>query len=251
MNIILLADGPVGLRVAQYLRNIDPPVGLVVHPPRSSRLGDEIVRAAGVVEQDVLATDKLHTPDSISRLREWNPDILVSAWYGYILKPEVLAIPHRGCVNLHPAYLPYNRGKFPNVWSILEGTPAGATIHYMDEGIDTGDVIMRKRVDVDASDTGASLYEKLEAATVEVFQEAWPLLREGTAPRVPQADLPGHPTFHLARDVERIDAISLDATYSAEELLNLLRARTFAPHPAAYFEADGRRIYVRVELSED
>ncbi len=177
--------------------------------------------------------------------------MIVAAWYGSILRPEVVALPPLGCINLHPSYLPLNRGKFPNVWSIVDRTPAGATVHYIDDGVDTGDVILRREVAVDLTDTGASLYAKLQKACVDIFIEAWPNIRSGTAPRTAQSDLPETPTFHRARDVESIDEIDLDATYVARDLIDLLRARTFRPHPSAYVMAGDRKIRVRVDLTEE
>lgn len=250
MRVVLLANGWVGLQVARYLREQDPPVGLVLHETANASLRDEITTASGVGADDILVSERPHEPEPLAQLEAWAPDLLVSAWYGSILKREVLAVAPWGGVNLHPSYLPYGRGKFPNVWSIIEGTPAGATIHFMDEGIDTGDIIKRKEVPVGLVDTGATLYEKLQRACVEVFIEAWPDIRAGTAPRIAQSALSDRPTFHRARDVEGIDAIDKDATYVARDLINLLRARTFKPHPSAYISVDGRRISLRLELSE-
>lgn len=251
MRIVLLANGWVGLQVARFLREGDEPVGLVVHPTGAARLRDEIVEASGVGKDRVLGSDSLHEADAYETLRSWAPDLIVSAWYGYILKPRVLSLPSRGCVNLHPSYLPLNRGKFPNVWSIVDGTQAGATIHYIDEGVDTGDVILRRPVTTEPTDTGATLYERLERACVDVFVEVWPSIRTGNPVRTAQDDLPEPPTFHHASDVDGIDEIDLEETSTARSLLDLLRARTFPPHPSAYFVVDGRKIWVRLDLKED
>ena len=94
------------------------------------------------------------------------PDIGLSVLLGYILAPEFLSRFARGAVNLHLAYLPYNRGSNPNVWSIVERTPAGATLHWMDAGVDTGDIIAQATTDVAADDTGEThSYEKVLLAT--------------------------------------------------------------------------------------
>ena len=149
-------------------------------------------------------------------------------------------------VNLHPAYLPYNRGQYPNVWSIIEGTPAGVTLHYIDEGIDTGGIIARREVPVEPVDTGESLYRKLEATALELFRETWPLIKAGRAQCLPQDKQAG--TYHRTRDIEAIDAIDQERDYKAGDLLNLLRARTFPPYKGAYFTADGKRVYLRLQL---
>jgi methionyl-tRNA formyltransferase len=122
-------------------------------------------------------------------------------------------------------------------------------LHYIDEGVDTGDIIAQKRVAVEPIDTGDSLYSKLEDACVDVFREAWPLIRMGRAARSPQ--VAGEGTYHRRRDVEQVDTIDPDQAYTAADLLNVLRARTFPPYPGAHFEIDGKRVYVRVQLSYD
>jgi hypothetical protein len=121
--------------------------------------------------------------------------IAVSHGYRLILRRDVLdRIP---AINLHIAYLPYNRGADPNLWSVLEDTPAGVTIHHVDEGVDTGDLIARRRVALDDErDTLATAYAKLQAAMADLFREQWPAIAAGTAPRTPQP--PGGTSHRVA-----------------------------------------------------
>jgi methionyl-tRNA formyltransferase len=111
--------------------------------------------------------------------------LAVSHGYRLILRADVLdRIP---TVNLHISYLPFNRGADPTLWSVLEDTPAGVTIHHMDEGVDTGDLIARRRIVFDdASDTLATAYAKAQEAMAELFREQWPAISAGTAARTPQ-----------------------------------------------------------------
>ena len=78
--------------------------------------------------------------------------------FAYVVNDDFIELFPKGCINLHPALLPHNRGRFPNIWSIVSKTPAGVTLHYIDEGIDTGDVIAQKEVPVEVTDTGAELF---------------------------------------------------------------------------------------------
>src|SRR5690606_7176717 len=163
--------------------------------------------------------------------------------------PEVLSLFPLEVLNLHPSYLPYNRGAHPNVWSIVEETPAGVTLHYVDAGIDTGDIVAQREVPVAPSDTGGSLYRKLERAGLELLQEAWPHIKAGRVRRQPQPRDRG--TFHRVAQLGELDRIDLDKEYRARDLINLLRARTFPPYKGAYFEDQGRRVYIRLELEEE
>ena len=132
--------------------------------------------------------------------------LAVSHGYRLILRSDVLdRIP---TVNLHIAYLPYNRGADPNLWSVLEDTPAGVTIHHMDAGVDTGDIIARRRVALDdATDTLATAYAKLQQAIAELFRERWPAISAGTAPREPQ---PPGGTSHRVADRAAVEHLLTD-----------------------------------------
>ncbi len=147
------------------------------------------LREAG---EAVKATADPITPDELSRF-----DFAVSHGYRHILRQSVIdALPDR-IVNLHIAYLPYNRGADPNLWSWVEDTPKGVTIHHIDSGIDTGDVIAQRLVEFDGTETLASSYARLQDEMVSLFHEQWPLIRAGTAPRTPQE---GEGTYHRVAD---------------------------------------------------
>jgi methionyl-tRNA formyltransferase len=249
MRIMCLCNNWLGWQVLLWLANRGQEIaGLVVHPAGQGRCLDEI---RSVVEKTgcVIVDDSfLSTPEGLAQLRDCKADMAVSVLFRNILRKPFLDLFPKGCINLHPAYLPYNRGNYPNVWSIVEKTPAGVTLHYIDEGLDTGDIIAQEKVVVDITDTGGTLYRKLEIAALELFQRAWPGIELGNAPRKPQGAEPG--TSHRRADVGAIDEIDLQRMYRAEDLINLLRARTFPPYRGAYFRHDSKKIYLSLELSE-
>jgi len=250
MRVLLFANNWVGWQVAERLRRREEEiVGLVLHPPARRKYGDEIAGACGLPPERIFDGARLDDAETLGAIGELKPDIGVSALFGHILHRELLDLMPGGCVNVHPALLPYNRGAYPNVWSIVEHTPAGATIHCIDEGVDTGDIIAQEEVAVEPSDTGEGLYRKLERACVELFGRTWPAIRSGTAPRVPQDR--GQGTSHRAGDVARIDEIDLDRAYSARELLDVIRARTFRGFPGAYFRTGGRKVHLRLALLDE
>lgn len=247
MRILLFANNWGGWRITRWLReqgeNI---VALVVHPPDNRKFTDEILAAAEMRPDRVFDARQLRDPATLAALRDLAPDLGLSAFFGYILKPDVFNIPKRGCINTHPAYLPHNRGWHPNVWPFLDGSPAGVTIHHIDAGVDSGDIIAQRLVPIQPTDTGGTLHQRLTRELVELFAATWPAIKDGSAPRRPQGE--AQATTHRAADMEAYDRIDLDRHYRGRELLALLRARTYPPYPAAYFEQDGRRIFVRVEL---
>lgn len=247
MKILYLGNNWLGYQILKWLKEQgEEIVGLVIHSPHKRKYGVEILQVADLPPDRILDGAQLHNSDVIEAVREWAPDIGLSVLFDYLLKPELLSIFRHGVVNLHPAYLPYNRGQYPNVWSIIEGTSSGVTLHYIDEGIDTGDIIAQEEVPIELVDTGETLYRKLEQASVDLFTEIWPQIKAGKAPCRPQKGEVG--TYHRTRDVEAIDEIDLDRAYSARDLINILRARTFPPYKGAYFKVNGRRVYIRVQL---
>ncbi len=250
MRVLVLCNNWLGWQIVRWLRAQaeDELVGVVLHPLRVRTYGEEILAAARLASSDIIEDGStLNSPDAIERLRRFHADVAVSVLFNYVLTPSVFQLFPSGAVNLHPSYLPYNRGQYPNVWSLVEGTPSGVTLHYIDEGIDTGDIIAQQHVPIEPMDTGESLYGKLAQAALTLFVKTWPRLRAGTAGRQPQRE-PG--TSHRARDVDQIDAIDLNRWYRASDLINLLRARTFPPHSGAYVTVQGRRIALSLSLTE-
>ncbi len=250
MRILYCGNNRVGRRLLQWLVDRgETIVAVAVHPPERSRYRDEILHLAQAARAKIIRADRLHDPDVIETLQSAGVDVGLSVFFGYLLGKPLIELPAAGFFNVHPALLPWNRGSHPNVWSIVEQTPAGATVHYVDEGIDTGDTVCQKQVPVDPADTAKTLYQKLEQACEDVFHEAWPQIRAGRAPRHPQDA--SKATIHKKSDLARLDEIDLSATYTGAEIVDWLRARTFPPFPPACFVRNGKRVYCSVELTDE
>lgn len=136
-------------------------------------------------------------PLTANTLKEYGPDWIVSYGYRHIIKKEILDLCPDRFINLHIAYLPWNRGADPNLWSWIEETPKGVTIHYIDAGVDTGDIITQKEVGFTGSETLASSYAKLQEEAETLFREAWPTIRAGKSERRKQI---GAGTYHCVAD---------------------------------------------------
>ena len=247
MRILFLCNNRVGLQILQWLmKQNEEIVGLVVHPPGKQKYVKEIINSSQLDRKHIFEGPELREQNTLDAINALKPDLGLSIFFGYILKPQFLEMFPEGVINLHPSYLPYNRGQYPNVWSIIEETPAGVSLHYIDPGIDTGDIVAQRKVVVEPIDTGKSLYRKLEKACTELFRDTWPSIRSGKVPRIDQSKEKG--TFHLTREVEKIDCIDLDRKYRARDLINILRARTFSPYPGAYFNHRDRKVFLRLQL---
>lgn len=198
---------------------------------------------------EVFVCALLTTEEQLTVIEEVEPDLVVSCGYRHIVPESILDVPEMGCLNLHPAYLPYNRGANPNVWSIVKGTPAGVTLHYMDSTLDTGDIVARCEVETDFSDTGKDLYQRLEDAQVELFKETWPDVVDGNVSLIEQEEDEG--TYHRTGEFEKLCEIDSEETVQTKEFLDRLRALTFPPYDNARIEVDGETYYIDVEIRRE
>jgi methionyl-tRNA formyltransferase len=250
MRIIYCANNLVGWEILSWLKKENENVvGLIVHSPEKQKYGEKILSVFNFSEDKIFYGNSLNEPKTLDAIRHLQPDIAISVYFGYIFKKSFLDIFPMGCINLHPAFLPYNRGAYPNVWSIIDGTPAGTTLHYVNEGIDSGDIISQKQIVTHITDTGETLYHRLESASVDLFKETWPKILTGDIYPVSQRKCEG--TCHKVNDVDKIDEIDLNRNYNAGELINILRARTFPPHQGAYILQNQKKIYVNIQLLDE
>jgi len=171
---------------------------------------------------------KLSDPDFVGKMRELRPDVIsVVAFGGYIPK-DLLELPPRGCINLHPSLLPKYRGAAPVNWALIEGEAAtGVTTIYMDEGWDTGDIILSSEVAIDPDDTAGTLGDRLAKIGSELLLKTLELVDLGQAPRTPQDN--GGATY--APKLAKEDCL-IDWRKPALKAHNLVRG--LAPHPGAY-----------------
>ena len=129
----------------------------------------------------VVSSDRLSVEWCISQ----NFDLVVSYTYRYILSTELIKAFNNNVVNLHTSYLPFNRGADPNIWSVIDGTPRGVTLHYIDEKLDHGDIIAQKLIDSCYEGTLSSSYKELDAEAKKLFKTAfkyylfWGEMRKG------------------------------------------------------------------------
>jgi len=189
----------------------------------------------------------LTTREQLSLVEELRPDVLLSVGYRHRVPESILDIPERAALNLHPAYLPFNRGANPNVWAIVDGTPAGVTLHHMAPELDTGAIVERRTVPTDFADTGRALYDRLEDAQFDLFTDVWPRFERGETSADPQSRDAG--TYHETDEFDALCDLDATATYTTKELLDILRALTFPPHRNATVEVDGERYYVEVDIT--
>ncbi|KKS42999.1 MAG: Formyl transferase domain protein, partial [candidate division CPR1 bacterium GW2011_GWA2_42_17] len=221
-------------------------VGLIIHPAKFSKKGEELVRLSRLPKNKIFYGDRLNTNETVTAIRNLKPDLFLSINFRYLLKDQIISVPSHGCINLHFGYLPYNRGVFADAWSIIDDTPAGITYHLIDPGIDTGKIVVQQQVEKSLTDTGKSLYQKLTLTAYDLFVKTWPKIQNWSFKPITQSS---GGAYHRRSGISLIDKIDLNKKYLAKDLINILRARTFPPYNGAYFlTPQGKKIYLRLQL---
>jgi len=249
MKILLLACDEIGAETARFLNNIgDTPIALVLDSGNRNGYNDQIIKLSGVNKNLIINEKELKKHSVIKWLKSLQPDLGISSWWPHIIDRMTIDVPKKRIINFHPSFLPYNRGKDPNFWSLLTGTPFGVTIHYVDEGIDSGDIIAQKLINVTWEDTGQSLYKKSKQNILSLFKKCYEDIKMNGISPIPQDFEKA--SLHYRKDLDGASRIYLARSYKAKDLLNLIRARTFPPHPSAWFEEDGEKYEVRIEIKK-
>ncbi|MCI8273828.1 MAG: methionyl-tRNA formyltransferase [Clostridia bacterium] len=217
-------------------------IGVVTNPDKLQGRGMKLVPSP-VKEYAMSNGLKIYQPEKIRKNEEFieeikklNPELICVVAYGKILPKEILDIPKYGCVNVHGSLLPQYRGAAPIQWSILNGDKiTGVTTMYMDLGMDTGDMILKKEVEIGEDETTGELWERLSKIGGELLVETVKQIKEGTAPRTPQGS-----EFTMApmlnKEMSKIDW----ENKTAKEIKNLVRGLN--PIMGTYSFLEGKKI---------
>ena len=235
MRVLFIGTGEIGLPVLRWLveskehelvgvvTQPDKPVGraqLIEPPPIKAALAGKDV--------PILQPTRIKAPDAVAEIRALAPDVTVVMAYGQILPRAVLEIPRIACLNLHASLLPRHRGAAPIQAAIVAGDrETGIAVMYMDEGLDTGDVLLEKRIAIASNETGGSLHDRLAEIAPAALEEALAQLQAGTAPRIPQDASAATYAPKLERAHGRID-------WNEPAALIERKMRAFDPWPGVF-----------------
>lgn len=188
----------------------------------------------------VLCPEKIAEPEWAEKISRLKPDMIFSFYYRNMIPEAILGIPPMGAYNLHGSLLPAYRGRCPVNWVLIHGeSRTGVTLHHMVKKADAGDIVGQRVVLIDSRETARSLYGKLCEAAEVLLGQLLPLMREGTAPRIPQ-DISRGSYFGGRRPEDG----RIDWQWDARRIYNLIRAVT-DPYPGAFgLLPDGSRMIV-------
>lgn len=218
--------------------------GVLVLLLAGGQLGEVVAGGLQKHREDIAKADNL---DEAKKLfREHVFDWIVSAGFREIVPDSMLQSPTKTC-NVHPSLLPWGKGAHPNVWAIVEGEPAGVSIHEMSSSVDAGPIYAQQEVVTTFGDTGKTLYDKLLHAAGQLFERRWPQIRDGELSPRPQA---AGGSYHRRADLDALKSIEPDEMLTWRKALDILRALTFPPYENLIIKEDGRRYHVEVKLRE-
>lgn len=252
MRVLFMGTPDIATRCLQKL--IDEKydiIGVVTQPDkpqnRGKKLGMPPVKELALkydipVYQPIKARDE----EFVATLKELNPDIIVVVAFGQILPKSILDIPKFGCINVHVSLLPKYRGAAPINWVIINGEEkTGVTTMYMDEGLDTGNMILTEEFDLDDEITAGELHDKMKDRGADVLIETLKQIEKGTAPRIPQ----NHEEFTYAPMMNKALG-EINWSKSAREIHNLVRGVN--PWPSAYttYEESTMKVWKTEVLNE-
>jgi methionyl-tRNA formyltransferase len=244
MRIVFIGTGEIGVSTLRALQKSEHELVAIVTQPdkpvgREQKIAPPPIKAAlAGSKMSILQPGKIKDPQAIEQIRALGPDAIVVIAYGQILPRAVLEIPKLTCLNLHASLLPRWRGAAPIQAAIATGDrETGITVMYMDEGLDTGDILLQHKIDVLPTDTGGSLHDRLAEIAPEALLESLRLLASGNAPRTPQDQTLATYAPKLNRESGRINWDE-----SAKVIERKIRA--YNPWPGAFTEFNDRKLKI-------
>jgi methionyl-tRNA formyltransferase len=239
---VVFAYHDVGARCLRVLlaHGVDVPL-VVTHAddPAEMQWFERVADVASDYGIPWVAPEDANAADVVERVRALAPDFLFSFYYRRMLSPGLLAIPPRGALNMHGSLLPKYRGRAPVNWAVLHGErETGASLHYMADKPDAGDLVAQMSVPILPDDTAREVFDKVTVATECVLDRVLPELVAGIAPRRPLDLAEGSYFGGRSPEDGRIDWMQ-----DAQRIHNLVRA-VAPPYPGAFTETAGHRLRV-------
>lgn len=243
MRIVFMGTPEFSVPTLEALIAHHEVIAVVTQPDKPKGRGKAM--AFPPVKETALAHDipvyqpvKVREEGFVKMLRDMAPDAIVVVAFGQILPESILNIPKYGCINVHASLLPKYRGAAPMQWAIINGEKeTGITTMYMAKGLDTGDMIDKTVIPVEAKETGETLHDKLSAAGGPLILKTLADLEAGTARRIPQDDKDSSYAGMLTRELGEIDW-----TKSAIAIERLIRGLN--SWPSAYTHMHGKTLKI-------
>lgn len=248
-NVILMANYQPGLDVCKYMIDCGEEISRLYVIDKNDEYAKKIIKASRLNDRDIFTAASLKELNHTATISKLKPEYIITVYWPYLLKPEVFNLARKGTINFHPALLPINRGWYPHVHSIIDGSSTGVTLHAIAKEADAGPIWAQKEVSLMPYDTAKTIYQRLQVEIVNLFKETWPRIKLKKIKPYPQDN--SKAVYHKKSEVSKFDYIDLNKEYKARDIIKLLRARSFGDKGFAYFVERGKRIFVSLKLSKN
>ena len=250
MRIVFMGSPELAVPSLRAVSDIGQVAGVITQPPRRKGRGQKTALSSVALEStrlgiDPMMPDSVRTPEFLKEFSKLEPDIAVVVAYGKILPPELLAIPRLGCINVHASLLPELRGAAPIQWAIARGySETGITLMQMDEGMDTGPILLQESIPIGMEETSTALAGRLSLLGADILRKGLPALERGELSPVAQDE--SRATY--APLLKKVDGW-IDWSMDAAQISN--RVRGFTPWPGTHTTLRGKRLLITAAQPDD
>ena len=244
-KIILFLNTKVGFEVAKFLtKDSDIFIETVFLSNQYPEIDDRI---EFLFKSSKTRLYRIQEIDDLNEFIQKKPQIsfLICVYWPYLLNVEILNKADNN-INFHPALLPINRGWYPHVHSIIDGSKAGVTLHEMNELADQGDILVQKEINIPDHFCAKEAYEMLQDEMIDLFNKNWSLLKNNKIKKTKQNEK--FANYHKKNELNDLDFVDFQKKEN-RNLINLLRARSFGEKGFAYFlDKNGEKVFLTLKL---
>ncbi|MTI67599.1 MAG: methionyl-tRNA formyltransferase [Firmicutes bacterium] len=252
MNIVFMGTPDFAVPTLNSIYKNGYNVSLVVTQPdrkkgRGKKLTPTPVKQKALdLGIEVFQPENINLKENIERIKKYDPDVIVVVAYGQILRKDILDIPKEGCINVHASLLPYYRGAAPINWVVINGEDkTGVTTMYMEEGLDTGDMILKEEIAIKENDTAGVIHDKLMNLGANLLIKTLDIIDRGEVKRTPQDDENSSYAPMMDKNLGKIDW-----NKSKRTIKNLVRGTN--PWPCAYTHYKGKKMKIyKVDIGNE
>ncbi|MBT3666902.1 MAG: methionyl-tRNA formyltransferase [Opitutae bacterium] len=242
-SAVFIGTVQISLRALERVIALDFPLNAICTLPiEKGYRHSDYVDLAPIAESNGIQcfhTEFINSSEAVHEIQSYQPDFIFCIGWSQILSRNVLEIPKKGCVGFHPSPLPQNRGRAVIPWTILQGrSETAGSLFWLDEGVDSGEIIMQHPIELDYGETASTLYDKQVLGLENMLNEVLPLLKDGRLPRAVQ----NHGTATYCSKRTRSDGF-INWELPALDIWNLIRA-TSKPYPGAFSLYEGSEIII-------
>jgi len=249
-RIALFANHTPGLEVATFLaeRSQNDLVCALYVTGEHPEIDQRIIDTLNLEDKNVfIGHKKILQLEHIEWFKNQKFDVIICVYWPWLLESDIYTSADK-TINFHPALLPVNRGWFPHVHSLIDGSKTGVTLHMIEEKADTGPIWAQHEVAIKPTDTAKEIYNRLQREIVDLFIAKWDKIKNNELDAIPQDESKAN--YHAKNEIYDLDFIELTKDYSAKDLINRIRARSFGKVGFAFYEENGEKVFLNLSLSE-